>query len=59
MPSVFSNQELTRSDKLKRDLAWYVAAYIREELSREFINPYEIEGWVIEDAIDAYLGGAR
>lgn len=58
MTSVFSNQELTRNDKLKRDLARYVAAFIQEELSRGF-NPYEIEGWVIEDAIDAYLGGAR
>lgn len=58
MPSVFSNQELTRNDKLKLDLARYVAAYIQEELSRG-LDPHDIDVFLLEESFDAYQGGAR
>ena len=58
MPSVFSNQELTRNDKLKLDLARYVAAYVQEELDRG-VSPRDIGAWLISDAFDAFLGGAK
>lgn len=56
MPSVFSNQELTCNDTLKLELAVYVAAYVMEEQAR---GNLEVDKWMISDAFDAYLGGAR
>jgi len=58
MTNVFSNQELVSNDKLKLELALYVAAYIQEELDRG-VSPRDIGAWLISDAFDAYLGGAR
>jgi hypothetical protein len=58
MTSLFSNQELTRNDKLKLDLARYVAAYIQEELDRG-LDPREIDVFLVEESFDAFLGGAR
>jgi hypothetical protein len=58
MLNVFSNQELTFNDALKIDLARYVAAYIQEELDRG-VQPNDLGAWLISDAFDAYLGGAR
>lgn len=56
MLSVFSNQEATWNDTLKLELAKYVAAYVMEEQAR---GNLEVDIWMISDAIDAYLGGAR
>jgi hypothetical protein len=58
MLSVFSNQEATWNDTLKLELAMYVAAYIQEELDRG-VKPNDIDTWLVSDAFDAYLGGAR
>ena len=58
MLSVFSNQEATWNDTLKLELAMYVAAYVQEELDRG-VSPRDIGAWLISDAFDAFLGGAR
>lgn len=44
--------------ELIEELAKYIADYIFEELSRG-IPAEEITKWMVVDAINAYLGGAR
>ena len=56
MLSVFSNQEATWNDALKLELAKYVADYVMEEQVR---GNLEVDRWMIADAFDAFLGGAR
>lgn len=57
MLSVFSNQELVLNDRLKLELAQYVADYIIMEKQE---NPFcEVDKWMVSDAFDAFLGGAR
>lgn len=58
MISVFSNQELTFNDAQKIELAQYVADYIQMELAQG-VSPGDIGDWLISDAFDAFLGGAR
>ena len=58
MTSVFSTQELSFNDAQKIELARYVADYIQEELDRG-VSPRDIGAWLVADAFDAYLGGAR
>jgi len=56
MVNVFSNQELVLNDNLKLELAKYVADYVMEEQSR---GNLEVDKWMISDAFDAFLGGAK
>jgi hypothetical protein len=56
MLNVFSNQEATWNDALKLELAKYVADYVMEEQER---GNLEVDKWMISDAFDAFLGGAR
>jgi len=40
-------------------LAQYIAAYIEEEYTRRDSDHIEIDSYTIQNAIDAYMGGAR
>lgn len=40
-------------------LAQYIAAYIEEEHTRKHNDYISIDSYMIQDAIDAYMGGAR
>jgi hypothetical protein len=48
--------QLTMSDTQRLSLAAYIADYIAEERDR---GNTDIDKWMVADAIEAYLGGAR
>jgi hypothetical protein len=48
--------QLTMSDTQRLSLAAYIADYVMEEQSR---GNTDIDKWMVADAIEAYLGGAR
>ncbi len=48
--------QLTLSDTQRLSLAEYIADYIAEERDRGNTNS---DKWMVADAIEAYLGGAR
>ena len=56
MLTVFSNQERVSNDAFKLELAKYVADYVMEEQSE---GNLEVDKWMISDAFDAFLGGAK
>ena len=41
----------------RQAIAAYIADYINEELTREGVG-YDIDSYMVRDAIDAYFGGA-
>ena len=45
--------------KPEQTLAQYIAAYIEEEHARKHNEYISISSYMIQDAIDAYMGGAR
>jgi hypothetical protein len=48
--------QLTMSDTQRLSLAAYIADYVMEEQAR---GNTDIDKWMVADAIEAYLGGAR
>ena len=48
--------QLNMSDTHRLELAAYIADYIAEERDR---GNTDIDKWMVSDAIEAYLGGAR
>ena len=49
---------MTMTDKERMELAAYIADYISYELDKQ-PHGLEVDSFMVADAIDAYLGGAR
>ena len=47
-----------KNPPITKDLAEYIASYIQEELYRG-VAIYDIDGYMVLNAIDAYEGGAE